>query len=83
MLREGMAADIAIYAMAKLAKPPGEIAHDVPADEWRRISRAEGYRSILVNGEATFVAGDCTDRTPGKLLRHGQAERFDYAIAAE
>ncbi len=72
-LREGMAADIMVYDLAKLAIGPLEIAHDVPAGEWRRIQKAEGYRWIMVNGQVIFEDGKCTGATPGKLLRHGQA----------
>jgi N-acyl-D-aspartate/D-glutamate deacylase len=38
---------------------------------WRRVQRAKGYRSIIVNGGETFAEGKCTGATPGKLLRHG------------
>ena len=51
----------------------GEITHDFPAGEWRRVQQAEGYRWILVNGEVTFEDGKCTGATPGRLLRHGAA----------
>jgi N-acyl-D-amino-acid deacylase len=52
---------------------PDEIAYDLPAGEWRRVQKAEGYRWIMVNGETIFEDGKCTGATPGKLLRHGQA----------
>ena len=51
----------------------GEIAHDFPANEWRRVQHAKGYRAILVNGECTFEDGECTGSTPGQLLRHGRS----------
>ena len=51
----------------------GEIVHDLPGGEWRRVQRAKGYRSIIVNGVETFDEGKCTGATPGKLLRHGHA----------
>jgi N-acyl-D-amino-acid deacylase len=71
-LREGAPADIVIYDFDKLKRVPEvdyEIAHDFPANEWRRVQRAEGYRWTLVNGEVTFRDGECTGRTPGQLLR--------------
>ncbi len=74
-LREGAPADVVVYDLAKLRLVPEdeyEIAHDLPAGEWRRIQRAEGYRWILVNGQVTFEEGRCTGATPGKLLRHGR-----------
>jgi N-acyl-D-amino-acid deacylase len=52
---------------------PQEIAHDMPAGEWRRVQRAEGYRYILVNGEVEFVDGKPTGALAGNLLRHGVA----------
>ena len=51
----------------------GEIVHDLPGGEWRRVQRPQGYRSIIVNGAETFSEGKCTGATPGKLLRHGHA----------
>jgi len=72
-LREGMAADIVIYDLERLATLPEEIVYDLPAGEWRRVQKAEGYRWIIVNGEPIFEDGKCTGATPGKLLRHGQA----------
>ncbi|MGH7803010.1 MAG: amidohydrolase family protein, partial [Candidatus Binatia bacterium] len=74
-LREGAPADVVVYDLEKLRLTPEdeyEIVHDLPAGEWRRIQRAEGYRWILVNGEVTFEDGSCTGATPGKLLRHGK-----------
>ena len=50
---------------------PMEIVHDFPGGEWRRVQRAEGYHTIMVNGEVTFEDDKCTGATPGRLLRHG------------
>jgi len=75
VLREGAAADVVVYAMEELDMDPqwtGEVAYDLPGGEWRRVQRAKGYHSILVNGVETFNDGDCTGNTPGKLLRHGR-----------
>jgi len=75
VLREGAAADVVVYDMEELDMEPkwvGEIAHDLPGGEWRRVQRAKGYKAILVNGEVTFDEGECTGATPGKLLRHGR-----------
>jgi len=76
MLREGYAADIVVYDLNKLDIEPdwtGEVAHDFPGGEWRRVQRAKGYHSIIVNGVETFHDGKCTGATPGKLLRNGHA----------
>jgi N-acyl-D-aspartate/D-glutamate deacylase len=76
VLREGAAADVVVYDMEELDVEPnwvGEVVHDLPGDEWRRVQRAKGYNHIIVNGEETFRNGECTGATPGKLLRHGKA----------
>ena len=76
ILREGAAADVVVYNLDELDIDPdwiGEITHDFPGNEWRRIQRAKGYHAIMVNGEVTFEHGECTGATPGKLLRHGLA----------
>jgi len=74
---EGFAADLIVYDATSIKRSPtwtsAEIAHDQPAGEWRRIQRAEGYHWTLVNGEVTFENNECTQRTPGRLLRHGRA----------
>jgi len=77
VLREGAWADVVVYNINGLGIEPdwiGEIVHDLPGGEWRRVQRAKGYRSIIVNGIETFAEGQCTGATPGKLLRHGRAE---------
>ena len=79
-LREGAPADIVIYDIDKLRRVPEvdyEVAWDFPANEWRRIQRAEGYRWILVNGTVTFKDGVCTQATPGQLLRLNRWNRGD------
>lgn len=70
-LREGAPADVVVYDLDKLAVRPIEITRDLPGGEWRRVQKADGYRSIIVNGQPTFEDGECTNATPGKLLRHG------------
>ena len=72
-LREGLAADIIVYDLDNLKILPEEVVHDLPAGEWRRIQKAEGYRWIMVNGQVTFEDGQCTGATPGRVLRHGEA----------
>ncbi len=73
-LRVGAPADVVVYDLARLRRLPdwnGEVVHDLPAGEWRRVQRSEGYRWTLVNGQVTFEDGKCTGATPGRLLRHG------------
>ena len=72
-LRPGMAADIVIYDSDTVAAAESEIVHDLPANEWRRVQRAEGYKHIMVNGEVTFNDGQCSGATSGALLYNGAA----------
>ncbi len=74
-LKPGLAADVVVYGLNELAAEPewvGEIVHDFPANEWRRVKHAKGYHAIIVNGVTTFADGECTGATPGKLLRQGR-----------
>ena len=75
VLREGAAADVVVYRLDELEIEPrwvGDVVHDLPGNEWRRVQRAKGYQSIIVNGVETFANGECTGATSGRLLRHGR-----------
>jgi N-acyl-D-aspartate/D-glutamate deacylase len=75
-----------VYDLANLRRTPEwdyEIAYDFPANEWRRVQRAEGYRWTLVNGEVTFEDGRCTGATPGQLLRNRQVGATTLSAAAK
>ncbi len=78
-LEVGKAADIVVYDYAGLTLLPTQIARDLPGDEWRYVERATGYRYTMVNGELTFIDGECTGAIPGKLLRHGRASGVSAA----
>jgi N-acyl-D-amino-acid deacylase len=74
-LREGGWADVVVYDLDTLTVNPhwiGEVVEDLPGGDWRRVQRARGYHSIIVNGVETFADGVCTGATPGRLLRHGR-----------
>ena len=70
-IKEGSPADIVIYDLENLGIGPMEKVYDLPAGQWRRVRRAEGYRWILVNGEVTVEDGETPGATPGRLIRHG------------
>ena len=72
-LRPGMAADIVMYDYNTVNSSESEIVHDLPANEWRRVQKAEGYKHIMVNGEVTFNDGECSGATSGSLLYNGAA----------
>ncbi len=75
VLREGAAADVVVYDMEELDMDPhwiGDVVHDLPAGEWRRVQRATGTRRSSSTAATTFSDGECTGATPGRLLRHGR-----------
>jgi len=75
MLLEGQPADVVVYDMEKLGTIPEhfyDTVYDLPGGDWRRVKRARGYNYIIVNGRPTFVDGEQTGATPGRLLRHGR-----------
>ena len=71
-IKEGSPADLVVYDLDKLRIGPMEKVYDLPADQWRRVRKADGYRWILVNGEITIEDGETTGATPGRLIRHGE-----------
>jgi len=72
VIRRGAPADIIVYDYENLNVLPGEIVHDLPGGEWRRIQRAQGYRYILVNGQVTIENDKETNTFSGQLLRFGR-----------
>ena len=70
-LTEGAPADIVVYDYENLEVLPGEVAHDMPGNEWRRIQKAKGYNYVLVNGEVIIKDDKETETYSGRLLRHG------------
>jgi N-acyl-D-aspartate/D-glutamate deacylase len=68
-LEEGKAADIVVYDLDRLGITPIEKVHDFPANEWRRVQRAVGYRYVLVNGQVTIESDSETGVAAGRLLR--------------
>jgi N-acyl-D-amino-acid deacylase len=70
-LTEGSWADVVVYDYKKLAVLPMEILRDFPGGEWRRVQRAAGYHTVMVNGGVIFTDGNGTGALPGQLLRHG------------
>lgn len=70
-IREGTPADIVVYDLERLESCPQERLWDYPAGEMRLVQRAIGYERTIVNGQTTFIEGECTGATPGNLLRHG------------
>lgn len=80
----GNHADIMVYDLDRLACDPPiryQQLHDLPGGDWRKVKRAVGIRYTLVNGEITFVDGECTGATPGMLVSdaHRPAKAMEAA----
>jgi N-acyl-D-amino-acid deacylase len=73
-VREGMAADLAVFDPDTVAPGPLRRVRDFPADGERLVADApEGMRHVVVNGTPIRVDGepvpDAIDSKPGRLLR--------------
>ena len=75
VLDVGMAADVIVYDLDKLAVGPVERVTDLPGGEWRRVQRGLGYSYVIVNGKAPWwMAGKpkraqaCSFAVDGLLL---------------
>ncbi len=73
VIRVGSPADILVYDYDNLGWTLPTKTFDLPAGDWRRISKGVGYRYTIVNGQITMIDSEETGRTPGMLLRHGSA----------
>lgn len=75
-LLEGYAADLYIYDFEKLSynQQQYDKAYDLPGGDWRRVVKAEGITTNMVNGEVIFDNGQCTGSTPGRIVSNGGAD---------
>jgi len=69
LLREGMAADIAVFDPATIAPRMPEVVTDLPAGAKRLKQTAEGMLATVVNGEVLLRNNEHTGALPGRLLR--------------
>lgn len=73
VIRVGSPADILVYDYDNLGWTEPTKAFDLPAGDWRRISKGVGYKYTIVNGQITMMDSEETGAHPGVLLRHGAA----------
>lgn len=71
-IAEGMPADIVVYDLEEMTLQKPTRVFDWPGGAWHLDRKATGWKWTIVNGVITFIDGQCTGQTPGKLLRHGQ-----------
>ena len=60
-LKPGMAADLVLFDLDKLACGPEELVDDFPGEARRYVRRAKGYRAVVVNGAVALRNGEYTD----------------------
>jgi N-acyl-D-aspartate/D-glutamate deacylase len=68
-LRSGLRADINVLDLDALHLHLPAMVRDLPAGGKRLVQRVDGYRHTLVAGVETYVEGEWTGATPGRLLR--------------
>ncbi|MBW2313333.1 MAG: amidohydrolase family protein [Deltaproteobacteria bacterium] len=69
VLREGMYADLNVFALDALRVGLPEFTHDLPAGAGRFIQKATGFDYTLVNGEVFMEKGEHAGGLAGRLLR--------------
>jgi N-acyl-D-amino-acid deacylase len=69
LLREGLAADIAVFDPDRVAAEMPEVVNDLPAGARRLRQKAAGFRASIVNGTIVLRDGEHTGTFPGRLLR--------------
>ena len=69
LLREGYAADIAVFDPVTVSQRLPETAYDQPGGMRRLIQKADGYLATVVNGSVLLRAGEHTGALPGRVLR--------------
>jgi N-acyl-D-amino-acid deacylase len=69
LLREGMAADIAVFDPDRIAPRMPEVMSDLPAGAKRLRQLADGMLATVVNGQVLLRENRHTGNLPGRLLR--------------
>jgi len=71
LIREGMAADLVVFDLARLGLGEDEATDDGPSGAQRRVQRAEGIDHVIVGGRPVLDHGQHTGALPGRVLRAG------------
>ena len=72
LLKEGLAADIAIFDLNTVAPLRKQRVYDLPGGDVRVIQKAQGVKYTIVNGVPVSIDGAPTGDLPGTLLRSGR-----------
>ena len=74
LVREGMAADLMVFDLARIGVREDEVSRDGPAGSPRRVQGAEGMHHVIVGGEVVLNHGQHTGAFPGRVLRAPRRE---------
>jgi N-acyl-D-aspartate/D-glutamate deacylase len=69
LIREGMAADLAVFDPETIAPRLPEVVCDLPAGAKRLTQKCDGMLATVVNGEVLLRDNQPTGNLPGRLLR--------------
>jgi N-acyl-D-amino-acid deacylase len=69
LIREGMAADIAVFDPATVGPRMPEAVSDLPAGAKRLKQKCDGMKATVVNGQILLRDNEPTGALPGRLLR--------------
>jgi N-acyl-D-amino-acid deacylase len=72
LVREGMAADLMIFDLARIGVKDDEVVRDGPGGTPRRVQGAEGVHHVIVGGQVVLEHGRHTGAFPGRVLRAGR-----------
>ncbi|WP_439517396.1 N-acyl-D-amino-acid deacylase family protein [Hydrogenophaga sp.] len=72
LIKPGMKADINIIDFDRLALGLPYVVEDLPAGGKRLLQKATGYTATILSGEITYLHGESTGATPGRLVRGPQ-----------
>jgi N-acyl-D-aspartate/D-glutamate deacylase len=72
LVREGMAADLMTFDLARIGVKDDEVSRDGPGGTPRRVQGAEGVHHVIVNGELVLDQGHHSGAFPGRVLRAGR-----------
>ena len=72
LVREGMAADLMIFDLARIGVKEDEVSRDGPGGTPRRVQGAEGVHHVIVGGQVVMDHGRHTGALPGRVLRSGR-----------
>jgi N-acyl-D-aspartate/D-glutamate deacylase len=69
LIREGMAADLAVFDPQTVKPRMPEVVHDLPAGAKRLKQTADGILCTVVGGQVLLENNEHSGATPGRLLR--------------